>query len=412
VGLVTISLGFLSVGVVFHFVPPILPVVVGDLGIGHGTAGLLMSLFALPGMLLSLPGGWLVDRYGERVVGGTGLIVMGAGTLWLGLAPTVPLILAARVVSGLGALVGVVALQRLVIRLFCGRGLGLPLGVSGGAIPLGIILVLNTAGPLAEAAGWRTVAVRAGGLTIGIGLCFLAVIWAITRGQALGRPADRSEAPLADQGRILRPIWIAAGVWFCANGAMTAFMTFAPDYYRELGYDPAGGGLLTSIPMWTSAVLGVVSGWLTDRHGGRAAFLTAGMALMGLSLLLLPTAVLPPVIIGLALGLSLGLVVTPTMALPGALLPATHVGRGYGILATCANLGIFTVPPAAGLLRDHGGGYLWPFVLAGAVACAGVAAGTWLWLGRYTPGFSRRHVRPATIPTAGPLDSAVPAGHL
>ena len=59
--------------------------------------------------------------------------------------------------------------------------------------------------------------------------------------------------------------------------------------------------------------------------------------------------------LGLALGLSLAAVVTPTVALPGALLPATHTGRGYGLLATCGNAGIFVVPPLAGAVRDGTG---------------------------------------------------------
>jgi len=389
-GLAAVYMGFLSVGFIFHFLPPILPVVIRDLGISHGQAGLLMSLFALPGILLSLPGGWLVDRYGERLVGSLGLIVMGTGTVLLGLAPRFSLILLARALSGVGAMVGVVALQRLVIRLFAGRGLGLPVGISGSAIPVGIIIILNTAGPVAEAAGWRLVALRAGSVTMAIGLVFAAITWLITRGRALGRRPGQDERTLAARGGSFTPIWIAGAVWFCANGAMTAFMTFAPDHFQGLGFSVSARGLFTSIPMWTSAALGMVTGWFTDRHGGRAAFMTVGMALMGAALVILPTAMLPPSVIGLVLGLSLAAVVTPTIALPGALLPSSHIGRGYGILATCANLGIFIVPPLAGWSRDVSGGYVWPFMIMGVVAFFGVVAANILRRGRFMPGLSRQ----------------------
>ena len=63
-GLSVVYSGFLAVGFVFHFVPPVLPAVIEDLGITHGQAGLLMSLFALPGILFSMTGGWLADRFG------------------------------------------------------------------------------------------------------------------------------------------------------------------------------------------------------------------------------------------------------------------------------------------------------------------------------------------------------------
>ncbi len=396
-GLAAVYVGFLSVGVIFHFLPPILPVVIENLGISHTQAGLLMSLFALPGILLSLPGGWLVDRYGERLIGGVGLVLMGAGTVLLGLAPGFALILAARAMSGVGAMVGVVALQRLVIRLFTGRGLGLPVGISGSAVPVGIIIILNTSGRLAATAGWREVAVRAGAATVAVGLVFSAVIWFVTRGRTLGRAGKDDTAPLTDSRRAFRPIWIAGVVWFCANGAMTAFMTFAPDHFQGLGFDVSSRGLFTSIPMWTSAALGMVTGWLTDRHGGRALFMTVGMALMGTALVVLPSATVPPSLIGLALGLSLAAVVTPTISLPGALLPDSHTGRGYGILATCANLGIFLVPPLAGWSRDLSGGYVWPFVIMGLAAFVGMLAAAILGRGRFMPGFSRRAIVPAAL---------------
>jgi len=133
----------------------------------------------------------------------------------------------------------------------------------------------------------------------------------------------------------------------------------------------------------------MVTGWFTDRHGGRAVFMTVGMSMMGASLLLLPADVVSPSLIGLTLGLSLAAVVTPTIALPGALLPASHTGRGYGILATCANVGIFIVPPLAGLSHDLSGGYGWPFAIMGVVALCGVVAADVLRRGRFMPGFSR-----------------------
>ena len=388
-GLVAVYAGFLSVGFVFHFLPPILPVIIADLGLSHTQAGLLMSLFALPGILLSLPGGWLVDRYGERLVGGLGVTLMGAGTLLLAMAPTFTLVLLARVLSGIGAMVGVVALQRLVVRLFAGRSLGLPLGISGSAVPVGIIIVLNIAGPLAESEGWRVVALRVGGVTALIGLAFVAVVTVVTRGRELGRNQNEDVETLPDQAQKFRPLWIGGAVWFCANGAMTAFMTFAPDHFQGLGFDVSARGLFTSIPMWTSAALGMVTGWLTDRHGGRPAFMAVGLLMMGVALIILPTLLVPPALVGLVLGLSLAAVVTPTIALPGVLLPASHTGRGYGILATCANVGIFVVPPLAGMLRDISGGYLWPFFLMGGVALLGVMAAETLRRGKFMPGFSR-----------------------
>lgn len=388
-GLSVVYSGFLAVGFIFHFVPPVLPAVIEDLGITHGQAGLLMSLFALPGILLSMAGGWMADRFGERIVGSLGLAVMGAGTLLLASAGHFPLILAGRTISGIGAMTAVIAMQRLVTRLFQGRPLGLPMGVSGSALPVGIIIVLNQGGRIAAEHGWREVAFRTGTVSVVIAVGFLAASWFVTRGHSLGVGGRAPVGTPSGSGlrRGLRAVWILGVVWFCANGAMTAFMTFAPDHYLHLGFGTRAQGLLTSVPMWASALLGPVTGWLADRHGGKAAFLAWGLALMGTALVLVPTGMVSPVAIGLGLGFALAAIVTPTMSLPGAVLPATHVGRGFGILSTCANVGIFAIPPLAGFVRDLSGDYRWPFLLMAAVAFFGVIAAEVLRRGRHTPGF-------------------------
>jgi MFS family permease len=365
-----------------------------DLGLTHGQGGLLMSLYALPGILLSFTGGWLADRFGERVVGSLGLAVMGAGTLLLAQAENFTLILVGRTISGIGVVLAVITMQRMVTRLFQGRPLGVPMGVSGSAIPLGIIVVLNLAGPVAAEHGWREVASRVGWFSLAAAGVFLGAGWLLTRGQALGQAKRPAEDPVAEgtRKRGMRAIWIIGVVWFCANGAMTAFMTFAPDFFLDLGMGVRATGLTASVPMWAAALLGPVSGWLVDRYGGKAALVAWGMALMTLCLALVPTGAVPPAVLGLGLGVALAFMVTPTMSLPGSVLPPSHIGRGFGILSTCANLGIFLVPPLAGYARDLSGFYAWPFWLMAAVASAGVAAAEILRRGRFTPGFNpQRH---------------------
>ncbi len=377
-GLAAIYMGFLTVGFVFHFIPPILPLMLPDLGISHGQAGLLMSLFALPGILLSLPGGWLADRAGAPLMGAAGLLVMGLGTVGMGLGGGFVPVLAARALAGTGVAVAVVALQRMIVTLFAGRPLGVPMGVSGTAVPLGIIIILNISGPWARDHGWRAVALGTGAMAMATAVVFFVASTLVARRKGAGRPAPPAEvgaagATPADKG--LAAIWIAAVVWFCANGAMTSFMTFAPDHFFELGWSVRARGLVTSIPMWGSVLLGPLTGWLTDRYGRRAGFITAGMALMALSLAAIPGGLVPQVLLGTALGASLAAVVTPLLALPGTLLPADRVGRGFGILATCANLGIFFCPPLVGLARDRSGHFTAPFLLMGAIALAGMLAG-------------------------------------
>ncbi len=402
-GLALIYAGFCAAGFVFHCVPPILPVLINELDLSHGQAGLLMSMFALPGILLALPGGWLVDRWGDRVVGAVGLAVTGAGTLALAAAADFTLMLAARMIAGAGMAVGVVALQRGVVRLFAGRPLGLPMGVSGSALPLGIIIVLNVAGPVAAQAGWREVPLRAGAGALAAGLVFLAAGAAVDR-RALRPACAAANSPAGEppSGRTSqRALLLAGAVWFCANGAMTAFLTFAPDHYLDLGFSLHLRGLITSLPMWVSAGLGTAVGWLCDRHGGKPAVIAAGMLLMAAALVAAPGTATPPLAVGLALGLALAMVVTPLLSLVGEVVAPQRLGRGFGILAMFASVGIFLVPPAAGLARDATGSYLGPFLLMAAVAAGGAVCAETLRRGRLVRGLRLRAAAVMVLLLAG-----------
>ena len=370
-GLGVLYLGLMSMGAMFHLIPPILPRVIDDLGLSHGQAGMLMALFALPGIFLSLGSGWLVDRFGARIVGALGIMLMGGATVALSRGDGYSMILLARLFTGVGAVIGVVAMQRMVTRLFQGRPLGLPTGISGSAVPLGIIVIYNAAGPLAESLGWRAVPLRAGLVCIAVSVVFFLA------GRLLFNRQSDDQATRSVMKEIQRPdgmkvIWIAGLIWFFINGAMTAFLTFAPDHYLEMGFGLKERGLFTSIPMWCSASLGPIIGLLADRFGGKPAFLAAGMGLLTLSLTMVAFNGASPLVLGLGLGAAMALVVTPLLSMPGELLPPSHHGRGFGILSTCANGGIFIVPPIAGLVRDGSGGSFWTFVMTAGLAMAGV----------------------------------------
>lgn len=370
-GLAVLYLGFMSMGAMFHLVPPILSRVIEDLGLSHGQGGMLMSLFALPGIFLSLTGGWLVDRYGARVMGALGILVMGAATALLAGGENFPLILVARLFTGVGAVIGVVAMQRMVTRLFEGRPLGLPTGISGSAVPLGIVIIYNLAGPLADSHGWRAVPLRGGLVCVMVSVVFfLAGRTLFTRRSVPQSPGEGDHPSSPAEG--LRLIWVAGLIWFFINGAMTAFLTFAPDHYLALGFGSRERGLITSIPLWGSALMGPLIGLLADRRGGKPVFIALGMGLLTLSLVLVAMDVAPPWLLGLGLGGAMALVVTPLLSMPGEILPPSHHGRGFGILSTCANAGIFVVPPLAGLVRDGSGGYFWSFLMMAGLALVGV----------------------------------------
>ncbi len=363
-------LGLVAFGITFHFIPPLIPGLISELGFGRGQAGLLMSLLVVPGIVLAIPAGRLVDRYGERSVGTAGLALMAIGTAAMTVSGDFTGLAAGRVVTGIGTMPALVAMQRTVTRMFAGRPIGLPMGLFSTGVPVGIVLVLNLAGPLSERCGWRCVALGAAVCTLLAGVVFWSCwTWLARRG--VMRPVTETvrSAQLSRIG--MGTLWLAGVVWLCANGAMTAFVTFAPDHYLDLGFATGQRGLLVSLPVWISAPLAPLIGALSDRRGSRAVFIGGGMLLMGICFALATANWLGPIGLGVGLGLALAGVVTPILTLPAQLLSPAQQGRAFGILNACAGLGAATLPPIAGLVRDLTGGYTWSLGLMATAALTG-----------------------------------------
>jgi MFS family permease len=67
--LCVVYLSVLAFALIFQSIPPILPLIISELHITYAQSGLLMGLFALPGLFISLLGGFLSDRYRMRPLG-------------------------------------------------------------------------------------------------------------------------------------------------------------------------------------------------------------------------------------------------------------------------------------------------------------------------------------------------------
>lgn len=70
---------------------------------GAGVAGTALASFAVGTATVVSAAGWLSDRYGRRPMVIVGLLVSGVSTIALGWCDTVPLLVAASVVAGMGA---------------------------------------------------------------------------------------------------------------------------------------------------------------------------------------------------------------------------------------------------------------------------------------------------------------------
>src|SRR5260221_14413015 len=76
-----------------------------DFGISTGTAGLAVAAYGAPGIAVAVVAGPYSDRIGRKPFLVAGPAIMGVATLLAAFAPTFGLIVAGRILSGVGAAV-------------------------------------------------------------------------------------------------------------------------------------------------------------------------------------------------------------------------------------------------------------------------------------------------------------------
>jgi predicted MFS family arabinose efflux permease len=72
----------------FQSIPALSPLLVENLQIDYALLGTLVGLYMLPGVVFSLPGGVLGQRFGDKQIALVGLGLMALGGLWVALSGT------------------------------------------------------------------------------------------------------------------------------------------------------------------------------------------------------------------------------------------------------------------------------------------------------------------------------------
>lgn len=151
-------------------IPPIIPLLVSDVGITYGQAGFLLTIFFLMYSLFQLPAGLVADRIGKDRLMLTGLTGMTVGILLAGVAPNYELLLVAQAVAGISGSTFHPTGLSIISDIETSDTKGKAMGVFGFGGTLGTMAAPLLVGGLAAVAGWRIAllgaALLGGGMTL------------------------------------------------------------------------------------------------------------------------------------------------------------------------------------------------------------------------------------------------------
>lgn len=355
----------------FGIVLPLLPLYAEDFGASPATVGALVASFSLMQLVFSPIWGRVSDRVGRKPVLVLSLVGTAVGSLVVGLAGSIWLLFAGRVLDGIsGASVSVA--QASVTDVAPPEQRARLLGLLGAAFGVGFVAG-PVLGALAALQGPELPFLLAAALAAG------NAVLAVRRLPETNPPERRgaAAAPAVASGeRSLTPSLVRLlGVAFLALVAFSAFeATFSLLGARRFDLGPASTGLVfAGIGVVLVAVQGGLVHPAVSRYGELAA-LRAGLALDGLGLLVLSQARTWPALLGALLLLVVGQgLVTPTLAsVVAGRARADRRGSVLGVQQSAGSLARVVGPSAGGLLFQHVG------VAAPYAAGAALAAGALL----------------------------------
>jgi MFS transporter, DHA2 family, methylenomycin A resistance protein len=364
-----------------------LPKIGGDLRASATELQWIVDGYVLVYASLLVAGGVLGDRRGRKGLFVTGAAVFGVGSLICGLAPSVAVLLAGRVLQGLGpALVvpGSLAILRATFEDERQRATAIGLWSTGSGLALAVGPALG--GAIVQTLGWRWVFLLNLPLSAALIALALRFVPRVPRGRALGRfdvPGallttggvaalafaviegqshgwtstlilstfagglaalvlfavweSRLREPLVDVSLFLRPVFTVANVaalivFFSFVGAIVYFSAY---FQQVQDRSPIEAGLDVSAIGVAFAIAAALSGRLVGHAGARrpmiAGLLVSGAATLGL-LRLTPASSITTIWWDLALvGAGAGLCLTPMTSIALSAVDGSRAGMASAI---------------------------------------------------------------------------------
>lgn len=341
---------------------------IADRGISFAQVGSLMGAYMIPGIFVTVLGGLLAARIGDRPVLRGAMVLMAAGALVCAFADSFAGLLAGRVISGCG---GVVMLM-LVIKMTTDRYAGPMLSTASSTVilswPIGFAASLVVLGPVGEALGWRWVLGLSGlPVALALGLTFLV-------GHAPALPPRSAGA--AERRVTWRFIASAMGNWTLYNAGFAVMAGFLPAFLIDAGYQAGAAAARASIVTWSFAVAMPFCGWIADRIIGRSAAVLVGAAATGALMLVVSPAggaVWALVLLGIAYAVPPGALTSQV----GDATPPPARALVFGWYSAGSYLGVTIALWAAGALRDATGSPNAPLIFGGALMLAMLPCFAW-----------------------------------
>lgn len=370
-----------------------------EFGLSPIALGYLFSSFLWAYVLMMLPGGRLIDRWGTHVVAGIATAVWSAAQMATGIVGGFATMLVARLGLGVGEAPFAPVTYGSVRSWSPYRERGTAIAAISAGPPLGLALGAPLVGWLIESLSWRWSFIITGAVGFAWVAVWLSLVSSMEKTRWLPQPErehilaerDAGIAPPSHGGIGYLGLIRCPAMWglFISQGCLVytfyLYMSWLPNYLQTMRHiSIVGSGLYTAIPFVFAAVVCIIANWFGDRLLSAAA-VRAGKRryLVALCLLLTAVGLAIPFVQPLAGVMALvtvavsfanvgpaanGALVADILRSPG------DAGRAFAFLVLGGNTFGLLAPIVTGYIIAATGSFNSAFVAAGALALIGAVA--------------------------------------
>ena len=244
--------------------PSLLPEIARDASLPDWQLGLFAGAFGFARMLADVPAGLFIARRLPAALG-AGAVVLAAGTLTVAAADSFPVLVAGRVLMGVGHALNMVGGLTAILHAHGARRLSVALNAFEFSAMIGLLTGAGLVALLPSVLTWKTVFLAA---------CTPQVFGLVALPAVLARLPKRSTAPATSLTRAAAPATSRLVVLaFAAGGAVAVAYSSVEQLVipvrgsREFGLDRAGIARLFMLMQACDIVALIPLGMLADRAG-------------------------------------------------------------------------------------------------------------------------------------------------
>ena len=330
----TAALIALRIGYAYNWfdISPALRPIGATYGVGPADWGILVAAFLVGAGLLQVPAGLLARRYGARSVSLAGVGLLAVSAAACAAAPTFLVLVALRLVAGVGAALFFSPAIGLVASLYPPGRRGVPVGIFSSAFSAGSALGIVGSALLIPVVGWQLTLVVGGAVLGGAALVSVALV-PPTVGAAPKGP--RVPGPRLPAALRFRGVWAVGIAFIGLEGATFATGQFVVPWGETVqGWTITLAGIVGMMFVLPSVLGGPVGGRVAERHRNHRTQLVVAMLVGGGALALLPWANLAVALaVGAVFAFSYGVVYAVMYVIPHfwRQVPASEIPLAIGL---------------------------------------------------------------------------------